>query len=150
MRDDKVWSQLVPCADQERELYTVFRFHFPNGLDNSGFVGWLASHLKARLGTGVFVICGQNSARRHFRLLGLPRRRRQRRSRRDRGVATAGRRDLVFAERRAREAGLAALDLYTNEAMRENLALYSRLGFVEVGRRDDAGYRRVFLRKTLA
>jgi len=57
---------------------------------------------------------------------------------------------LVFAERRAREAGLAALDLYTNEAMRENLALYSRLGFVEVGRRDDAGYRRVFLRKTLA
>lgn len=63
VRDDKVWSQLVPCADQERDLYTIFRFHFPDGLDNSGFVGWLASHLKTRLGTGVFVVCGQNSAR---------------------------------------------------------------------------------------
>lgn len=28
-----------------------------------GFVGWLASHLKQRLGTGVFVVCGQNSTR---------------------------------------------------------------------------------------
>jgi hypothetical protein len=41
----------------------VFGFHFVAGLDNSGFVGWLASHLKARLGTGVLVICGQNSNR---------------------------------------------------------------------------------------
>lgn len=31
--------------------------------DNSGFVGWLASHLKQKLGTGVFVTCGQNSNR---------------------------------------------------------------------------------------
>jgi len=41
----------------------VWRFHFPAGLDNSGFVGWLASHLKRQFGTGVVVICGQNSAR---------------------------------------------------------------------------------------
>ena len=40
-----------------------FSFHFRSGLDNSGFVGWLATRLKARLGTGVFVVCGQNSAR---------------------------------------------------------------------------------------
>jgi len=32
-------------------------------LDNSGFVGWLATHMKRSLGTGVFVVCGQNSAR---------------------------------------------------------------------------------------
>ena len=37
--------------------------HFDPALDNSGFVGWLASHLKAVLGTGVFVVCGQNGAR---------------------------------------------------------------------------------------
>ena len=63
VRDDETWSQLVPCADATRELFVLFSFHFPTGLDNSGFVGWLASHLKARLGTGVFVVCGQNSAR---------------------------------------------------------------------------------------
>jgi hypothetical protein len=44
-------------------LAVVFSFHFPDGLDNSGFVGWLATHLKARLGTGVFVVCGSNRAR---------------------------------------------------------------------------------------
>ena len=33
-----------------------------SGLDNSGFVGWLVSHLKAALGTGV-VVCGFNSRR---------------------------------------------------------------------------------------
>ncbi|MBA3339895.1 MAG: hypothetical protein H0T54_09185, partial [Geodermatophilaceae bacterium] len=38
-------------------------FHFPYGLDNSGFVGWLGSVLKHELGTGVFVVCGQNSRR---------------------------------------------------------------------------------------
>ncbi len=41
--------------------FAIWRFHFPQGADNSGFVGWLATHLKTRIGTGVFVICGQNS-----------------------------------------------------------------------------------------
>ncbi|WP_256665250.1 DUF6196 family protein [Pseudomonas sp. SLFW] len=60
VRDDKVWSQLVPCEASEQELFGVFRFHFPHGIDNSGFVGWLASRLKQRFGTGVFVTCGQH------------------------------------------------------------------------------------------
>jgi hypothetical protein len=55
-----VWSQLVPCDDPAEELFGLFRFHFPAGVDNSGFVGWLASLLKERFGTGVFVTCGQN------------------------------------------------------------------------------------------
>jgi hypothetical protein len=38
----------------------LFRFHFPEGADNSGFVGWLATRLKLRFGTGVFVTCGQH------------------------------------------------------------------------------------------
>jgi len=42
---------------------SVYTFHFDNGADNSGFVGWLASLLKRELGTGVFVTCGQNSNR---------------------------------------------------------------------------------------
>lgn len=60
VRDDAVWSQLVPCSDVNEELFGLFRFHFPAGVNNSGFVGWLASHLKERFGTGVFVTCGQN------------------------------------------------------------------------------------------
>lgn len=61
VRDDAVWSQLIPCSDQSEDSFAVFRFHFPEDLDNSGFVGWLASHLKHLFGTGVFVVCGQNS-----------------------------------------------------------------------------------------
>src|ERR671918_2055463 len=62
VRDDRVWSRLVPTApDHGVEQFGLFRFHFPEGVDNSGFVGWLASHLKRELGTGVFVVCGQNS-----------------------------------------------------------------------------------------
>ena len=63
VRDDATWSMLVPSSDKTRELFSVFGFHFADGLDNSGFVGWLATHLKRSLGTGVFVICGQNSRR---------------------------------------------------------------------------------------
>lgn len=64
VRDDDVWSQLVPVKrNGASERFRVFRFHFPDGVDNSGFVGWLATHLKRRLGTGVFVLCGHNSGR---------------------------------------------------------------------------------------
>ena len=61
VRDDAVWSQLVPCGEGASEPFALWRFHFPSGADNSGFVGWLAGHLKTRFGTGVFVVCGQNS-----------------------------------------------------------------------------------------
>ena len=63
VRDSHVWSALVPRRGRQQEAFAVFSFHFPPNLDNSGFVGWLASHLKASVGTGVFVVCGQNSAR---------------------------------------------------------------------------------------
>ena len=63
VRDNEVWSQLVPSSDASKELFTIFSFHFDNAADNSGFVGWLASLLKKELGTGVFVTCGQNSNR---------------------------------------------------------------------------------------
>lgn len=62
VRDGNVASQLVPTSDH-REAFGLFRIHFPADVDNSGFVGWLASLMKSRFGTGVLVICGQNSAR---------------------------------------------------------------------------------------
>ena len=60
-----------------------------------------------------------------------------------------GRLLMQCVELYARELGVESVELYTNEAMTENLAFYSRLGFVEVARRTDAGYRRVFMRKAL-
>ena len=60
VRDDEVWSQLVLCSDDKEELFVMFSFHFDEHLDNSGFVGWMANYLKEKLGTGVFVTCGQN------------------------------------------------------------------------------------------
>lgn len=66
VRDDAVWSQLVEYYgpiphNGSIEIFCLWRFHFPADVDNSGFVGWLASHLKECFGTGVFVVCGQNS-----------------------------------------------------------------------------------------
>jgi hypothetical protein len=63
VRDDDRWSWLAPAGAAGGERFAVFSFHFPPQVDNSGFVGWLATELKRRLGTGVFVICGQNSDR---------------------------------------------------------------------------------------
>ncbi|RBQ21432.1 hypothetical protein DP939_01575 [Spongiactinospora rosea] len=64
VRDNESWSALVPFAQEHDgvERFGVFSFHFPSDLDNSGFVGWLATRLKVQLGTGVFVICGSNRA----------------------------------------------------------------------------------------
>ena len=60
-----------------------------------------------------------------------------------------GRTLIGFAERMARERGLRAVRLYTNEAMTENVALYGRLGFVETHRADEHGFRRVHMTKLL-
>jgi ribosomal protein S18 acetylase RimI-like enzyme len=61
-----------------------------------------------------------------------------------------GRMLLSLAERQARERGLAEIRLYTNVAMTENLALYPRLGYVEVDRRHAGGFERVYFVKHLS
>jgi ribosomal protein S18 acetylase RimI-like enzyme len=60
-----------------------------------------------------------------------------------------GRRLMDFVERSAREQGLSCVHLYTNETMVENLDFYERLGYREVDRRIENGYRRVYFRKEL-
>jgi GNAT superfamily N-acetyltransferase len=47
-----------------------------------------------------------------------------------------GRAFLEFAEAEARRAGFGSIYLYTHEKMTENLALYSRIGYVEYDRRE--------------
>jgi GNAT superfamily N-acetyltransferase len=60
-----------------------------------------------------------------------------------------GRLLMDFTEAEARRRGYAAVELYTNEVMVENIALYLRLGYVETQRVLDRGYHRVYLRKNL-
>ncbi len=64
VRDQDVWSALLPTPVQTpaQDRYAVVCFHFAPDIPNSGFVGWLATELKQQLGTGVFVVCGQNSS----------------------------------------------------------------------------------------
>jgi len=57
---------------------------------------------------------------------------------------------MAFAESEARRLGRSKVSLYTHETMTENLRFYLRLGFREVGRYEQDGFRRVFLEKTLA
>lgn len=56
---------------------------------------------------------------------------------------------IDHAEREAMRQGLREIRLYTHETMTENIALYTRIGFVETERRDDGGYGRVFMAKRL-
>ena len=61
-----------------------------------------------------------------------------------------GRLLLERAEAAARSAGFDSIHLYTHERMVENLALYSRIGYVEYDRRLHGEARLVYLRKNLA
>ena len=56
-----------------------------------------------------------------------------------------GRALIDFAENQARTREHDHITLYTNEQMSENIALYRRLGYVEVARRREAGYRRIYI-----
>ena len=57
---------------------------------------------------------------------------------------------IGFCEAMARERGLKAVHLYTNEKMSENLSIYPKLGYVEVARRSEDGFNRVYFEKSLA
>jgi dihydrofolate reductase/GNAT superfamily N-acetyltransferase len=54
---------------------------------------------------------------------------------------------LEFAETEARRAGFDSIYLYTHEKMTENLALYSRIGYVEYDRRSQGEFSLVYMRK---
>jgi ribosomal protein S18 acetylase RimI-like enzyme len=61
-----------------------------------------------------------------------------------------GSRLLVHAEAQARDRGFAEMRLFTNELMHENIALYRKRGWIEYERGEQAGFRRVFMRKAVA
>ena len=61
-----------------------------------------------------------------------------------------GRLLLDFVEAEARCRGLPKVRLYTNVLMERNVALYARRGYAETERRQEKGFARVFMTKTLS
>lgn len=56
---------------------------------------------------------------------------------------------LIHAESEARAAGVGELRLHTNVRMTENIALYEAGGFTVYDQREQDGYERVFMRKSI-
>jgi ribosomal protein S18 acetylase RimI-like enzyme len=61
-----------------------------------------------------------------------------------------GRALIEHAEASARADGAEHIDLYTHEAMVENIAMYSHLGYAQTHRAVEKGYARVYMRKQLS
>lgn len=60
-----------------------------------------------------------------------------------------GRALLDWAEEISRKAGFSSIRLYTQEVMIENIAIYTRHGYVETHRATEIGLNRVFMQKPL-
>lgn len=67
----------------------------------------------------------------------------------DRQGAGLGRVLLDFAEQQALASGHRAITLYTNAVMVENIAIYTKRGYVERERRREKGFDRVYMVKPL-
>ena len=57
---------------------------------------------------------------------------------------------LGIAESEAMKHGFRRIQLYTHQAMSENLLIYQSLGYVEIGKRNVDGYDRIYLEKELS
>ncbi|THY23333.1 acyl-CoA N-acyltransferase [Aureobasidium pullulans] len=57
---------------------------------------------------------------------------------------------MKFSEDLAGMVGAEKLELYTNVKMVENIGLYGKIGYVEVGRWEVDGFERVFMRKEMS
>ena len=60
-----------------------------------------------------------------------------------------GRALMEFAEQEAARRKLNRMALVTHEVMTENQAIYARLGYAEIERRSEDGYRRIYMEKPL-
>lgn len=56
---------------------------------------------------------------------------------------------IAFCEDEAKKLGLSNVNLYTNEKMTGNLIIYPKLGYIEVDRRSEDGFHRVYFEKKL-
>lgn len=56
---------------------------------------------------------------------------------------------IAFCEQAGRKLAIDTVQLYTNELMSDNLAIYPKLGYAQVGRRTEDGFKRVYFEKRL-
>lgn len=56
---------------------------------------------------------------------------------------------IGFCEKAAQRQGFEKVQLYTNEKMTENLSIYPKLGYVEIDRRTENGFNRVYFEKSI-
>ncbi|AUZ04491.2 MULTISPECIES: GNAT family N-acetyltransferase [Vitreoscilla] len=56
---------------------------------------------------------------------------------------------VAFCEQTAQSWGIHKVCLYTNEKMTNNSAMYPKIGYVEVDRRSEEGFNRVYFEKVL-
>jgi len=61
-----------------------------------------------------------------------------------------GRKLVTHVEQQAIKQGLWEIQLYTNVVMHENISLYKHLGYVELERKTQDGFERVFFSKALS
>ena len=60
-----------------------------------------------------------------------------------------GRQLMDFAEAQAARRGWQAVTLYTNALMTENIAIYTKRGYIQQGRRTEKGFDRIYMTKSL-
>lgn len=60
-----------------------------------------------------------------------------------------GRALICFCEHQANRQDVEVVHLYTNEKMAENLKIYPRLGYIEIERRIEDGFHRVYFEKKI-
>lgn len=60
-----------------------------------------------------------------------------------------GRMLMNYAEKQAVSSGFTEIRLYTNELMHENIIIYKKYGYLEIERKTENGYNRVFFVKKL-
>ena len=60
-----------------------------------------------------------------------------------------GKRLMVLAEDEAMKQGYTTIQLDTHEKMIENISMYENMGYVELERRREGGYDRIYMRKQL-
>jgi len=56
---------------------------------------------------------------------------------------------IAFCESEARRMGMTSIELYTDQKLLRNIAIYTLLGFVVTSRRLDEGFHHIFFRKLL-
>lgn len=60
-----------------------------------------------------------------------------------------GRQLIEYCEKVARRLRLQSIELYTNQKLLRNIAIYEHLGYVVTDRRTEDGFQRIFFRKLL-